>query len=206
MKKIIAAVIACLFIASAFAGCGIGDPLNNNSSKSSSSSSSSKEKSTSSKTESKKTENTKTYKDSFDGLVSYMKDKGYITSDSVKQSSDEKLPTIKGVDKDYGYEYIGAEKGVKYPNQNITIELYSFKNPEKNDYVQSVKKDGKFTLFGIDIEAYLTTSRTETPSPTTIRQRSSQLRSSKPSIPQKNKLYIEMSDRKRCRTIFCSIR
>ena len=85
-----------------------------------------------------------------------MKDKGYITSDSVKQSSDEKLPTIKGVDKDYGYEYIGAEKGVKYPNQNITIELYSFKNPEKNDYVQSVKKDGKFTLFGIDIEAYLT--------------------------------------------------
>ena len=155
MKKIIAAVIACLFIASAFAGCGIGDPLNNNSSKSSSSSSSSKEKSTSSKTESKKTEKTKTYKDSFDGLVSYMKDKGYITSDSVKQSSEEKLPTIKGVDKDYGYEYIGAEKGVKYPNQNITIELYSFKNPEKNDYVQSVKKDGKFTLFDIDIEACL---------------------------------------------------
>ena len=105
MKKYIAAVIACLFIASAFAGCGIGDPLSDNSSKSSSSSTSSKEKSTSSKTESKKTEKTKTYKDSFDGLVSYMKDKGYITSDSVKQSSDEKLPTIKGVDKDYGYEY-----------------------------------------------------------------------------------------------------
>lgn len=154
MKKIIAAAVACLFIVSAFAGCGIGDPLTSKTNSSSSKSSSTTSK-TSSKSASSKKKTEKTYEDSFDGLVSYMTDKGYITSDAVKNSSSEKLPSIKGIDYKKGYEYIDAEKGVKYPNNSVVIELYSFKNPDKNECVQSVKKNGSFEIFGIEVKATL---------------------------------------------------
>ena len=151
MKKIIAAVAACLIIASAFAGCY--DPLASSSTSETKSASSASE-TTSGKAKETKTE--KTYSDSFDSLRRYMKDQGFLTDDVIKKANSTKLPKVDGAEYKYGYEYIGAVKGEKYINNSVVIELYEFKDPDKNEYVQSVKKNGKFTLFDKEITAYLT--------------------------------------------------
>lgn len=146
MKKLIAAICALLILASAFAGCS--DPLaKSNTSETQASSSSAKPK---------KTIKAENYEDSFKGLESYMKDYGYLTSDIIKNANDTKLPKIKGVNYKYGYEYIGAKKGKKYTNNKIVIELYAFEEGKKNEFVDSVKEKGTFTLFDEEITAYLT--------------------------------------------------
>ena len=162
MKRLIAAVAACVIVVSVFAGCN--DPLassNTSETKSSSASSSANTSKTSSSAK-----KAKTYEDSFSGLETYMKDKGYLTDDMIKDADkkDEKtgktrmeLPdNIEGVTYKYGYEYIGAETGKKYINNGVVIELYAFKEGEQNDTVDSVKKNGTFSLFDKEITAYLT--------------------------------------------------
>ena len=161
MKRIIKAIVACLIIVSVFASCN--DPLTSSKSdtKSSNSSASSEESAKKAKSTAKKT-----YEDSFDDLEEYMKDKGYLTDDIIKDADkkDEKtgktrmeLPdNVKGVDYKYGYEFIGATFGKKYYNNNVVIELYEFKEGEKNDTIESVKKDGTFKLYDAVGPAYLT--------------------------------------------------
>lgn len=151
MKKIIAALTACLIIISAFAGCS--DPL---SSSNKSESKSSKTSSTTSKTKSSTNKPAKKYNDSFADLRTYMKDKGFLTDEVIKKADNTKLPPVDGVDYKYGYEYIGAVKGEKYINNTVVIELYEFKEGEKNEFVDSVKNNGTFNLFDKEIKAYLT--------------------------------------------------
>lgn len=147
MKKFIAAICACLILASAFAGCS--DPLAKSNTSETKASSSSAEKA-------KKTIKAENYEDNFNGLESYMKDYGYLTKDIIKNANDTKLPKIKGVNYKYGYEYIGAKKGKKYTNNKIVIELYEFEEGKKNEFVDSVKEKGTFTLFDEEVTAYIT--------------------------------------------------
>ncbi|MBR1731403.1 MAG: hypothetical protein IJ725_03085 [Ruminococcus sp.] len=151
MKKIIAAIAACLIIAAAFVGCS--DPLSGQT-KSETKSSSSKA-SAATADEAANTTTKKTYTDSFDSIETYMKDQGYLTKDIIKNASDTKLPKVDDVEYTYGYEYIGAQTGKKYTNNGVVIELYAFKDADKNETVQSVKKNGTFTLFEKEITAYL---------------------------------------------------
>ena len=151
MKRIIAAFAACIIIASLFVSCS--DPLS--SSNSSETESSKTSSSTSSKTSSKAKE-TKTYSDSFESLETYMEDQGFLTDDIIKKANDTKLPKVDGVDYKYGYEYIGAETGKKYTNNGVVIELYAFKEGKKNEFIDSVKNNGTFTLFDAEVKAYLT--------------------------------------------------
>ena len=152
MKKIIAAIAACLIIASAFASCS--DPLSSSDNADTKSTSSKTASSTSSK-KSAVPEKAKEYADSFDGLEAYIKDKGYLTGDIIKNANDTELPKLDGVDYKYGYEYIGAETGKKYTNNGIVIELYAFKDGGSNEFVESVKQNGTFTLFDKEVKAYL---------------------------------------------------
>lgn len=155
MKKIIAALSVCLIIVSAFAGCS--DPLsssNNSDSKDSKTSESASQTNDSEK--STKAKSSKDYEDSFTGLRTYMKDNGFLTDEIIKKADNTKLPPVDGVDYKYGYEYIGAVKGEKYANNGVVIELYEFKSGEKNEYIDSVNKNGTFTLFDKEITAYLT--------------------------------------------------
>ncbi len=162
MKKIIAAVAVCLIVIFVFAGCN--DPLaSSNTSETKSSSAASSANSSKTSSSAKKV---KTYDDSFSGLETYMKDKGFLTDDIIENANkkDDKtgktrmeLPdNIEGVDYKYGYEYIGAETGKKYINNNVIIELYAFKEGEQNDTIDSVKNKGTFVLFDAEIKAYLT--------------------------------------------------
>lgn len=151
MKKIIAALSVCLIIVSAFASCS--DPL---SSSTKSESKDSKTSSTASEAKkSTKSNASKKYSDSFTDLRTYMKDNGFLTDEIIKKADNTKLPSVDGVDYKYGYEYIGAVKGEKYVNNGLVIELYEFKEGEKNEYVDSVKNNGTFTLFDKTITAYL---------------------------------------------------
>ena len=152
MKKIAAAIAACLIIASAFASCS--DPLSSSNGAETKSTSSKTSSSTSSKMSSEP-KKTKAYADSFKGVEAYMKDKGYLTGDIIKNANDTELPKIDGVDYKYGYEYIGAETGKKYTNNGVVIELYAFKDSESNEFVGSVKQNGLFTLFDKEVKAYL---------------------------------------------------
>lgn len=152
MKKIIAALTACLIIVSAFAGCS--DPLSSSTKSESESSSAASEGKSSDKKASSISK--KEYKDSFSDLRTYMKDQGFLTDEMIKKADNTKLPPVDGVDYKYGYEYIGAVKGEKYLNNGIVIELYEFKEGEKNDYVDSVRNKGTFTLFDKTTKAYLT--------------------------------------------------
>lgn len=153
MKRIITVIAACIIITSLFASCN--DPLSSsNQSKAKSSSSASSSKKSKSKTSKPKVK--KTYADSFDDLEAYMKDKGYLTGDMIKNANNTKLPKVKGVNESYGYELIGAKYGKKYVNNNVVIELYEFKPGAKNDTIESVKKEGIFTLYDMAVAAYLT--------------------------------------------------
>ena len=154
MKKIITVLSVCLIILSVFAGCS--DPLsssNKSESKDAETSSAASQSGDSGKSTKAKTQ--KNYNDTFADLRTYMKDNGFLTDDIIKKADNTKLPPVDGVDYKSGYEYIGAVKGEKYVNNGVVIELYEFKQGEKNEYVDSVKNKGTFTLFDKEIKAYL---------------------------------------------------
>jgi predicted small lipoprotein YifL len=132
MKKIIAAVIACLMITAALTGCGSSNPLGDAESKASAT------EGTQAATEAKPT----SFKDSFEGLVDYFHALGYITDDGIKNALDA------------DYKAIGAEQGKKYVNGKVVIELYEFKSDSKK-VLESVKKNGTFELYEKTIKAYL---------------------------------------------------
>lgn len=134
MKRIIALLAACLISISVFAGCGGASP------------------NTISHTENSKVD----YSKEFEQIENYLVKKKCITKDMVKNFNDTTLPKTKGVDYKYGYEYIGAISGKKYINNGVVVELYEFKEGENNKTIESVKKNGTFTLYDSEIKAYLT--------------------------------------------------
>ncbi|MGN1138162.1 MAG: hypothetical protein ACI4RM_01855 [Ruminococcus sp.] len=95
------------------------------------------------------TEETKeetTYSDSLESLAEYMKDQGYIAATENAYEMQAQL--------------IGAEKGYRYLNGAIQIELYSY-NPDKlnktaKDVVEQIKENNEFELYGKKIKGFLT--------------------------------------------------
>ena len=135
MKKILLLVLVAV-MALSMAACGAGNVGGDSSSASSGSSSSE----ASSTPEPEKTQDVK-------GLKEYMLWKGYVSGD----------------EKEMAAEFIGAKEGVRYQFQyegsNVTVELYEFdtenRPKEAADVMDSVKKDGKFTIMNQEIEATL---------------------------------------------------
>lgn len=136
MKKIISALLMASVIAISAAGCGYNDALEQASKANQQTTSASQ-----SASEQTSKEAEKVYKDSFDGLCSYMQDKGYYTDKAVKTEMDA--------------SFIGAKQGVKYSiSNNLAIELYEYDTTKLNDtakeIVKEVKDSNSFTI----IEGY----------------------------------------------------
>lgn len=136
MKKIISALLMASVIAISAAGCGYNDALEQASKANQQTTSASQ-----SASEQTSKEAEKVYKDSFDGLCSYMQDKGYYTDKAVKTEMDA--------------SFIGAKQGIKYSiSNNLAIELYEYDTAKLNDtakkIVNEVKKSNSFTI----IEGY----------------------------------------------------
>lgn len=136
MKKIISALLMASVIAISAAGCGYNDALEQASKANQQTTSASQ-----SASEQTSKEAEKVYKDSFDGLCSYMQDKGYYTDKAVKTEMDA--------------SFIGAKQGIKYSiSNNLAIELYEYDTAKLNDtakkIVKEVKESNSFTI----IEGY----------------------------------------------------
>lgn len=136
MKKIISALLMAFLIAVSAAGCGYNDALEQASKANQQTTSASQ-----SASEQTSKEAEKVYKDSFDGLCSYMQDKGYYTDKAVKTEMDA--------------SFIGAKQGIKYSiSNNLAIELYEYDTAKLNDtakeIVKEVKDSNSFTI----IEGY----------------------------------------------------
>ena len=129
MKKIISALLMASVIAISAAGCGYNDALEQASKANQQTTSASQ-----SASEQTSKEAEKVYKDSFDGLCSYMQDKGYYTDKAVKTEMDA--------------SFIGAKQGIKYSiSNNLAIELYEYDTAKLND---TAKESNSFTI----IEGY----------------------------------------------------
>lgn len=139
MKKIIAAILCAGLIAVFTAGCSVPDALENTETTQIASDS---QKETT--PEIKSTD----YDDSLKGLAEYFAKKGYLENNKDK--------TVK-----MDASLIGADEGNKYVSgKTITVELYSYNPSKLNDtakkIIESVKKDGTFTILDLDpSEAYL---------------------------------------------------
>ena len=139
MKKIISALLMASVIAISAAGCGYNDALEQASKANQQTTSASQSSDSTSDEISKVTD--ANYKDTFDGLCSYMQDKGYYTDKAVKTEMDA--------------SFIGAKQGVKYSiSNNLAIELYEYDTTKLNDtakeIVKEVKDSNSFTI----IEGY----------------------------------------------------
>lgn len=139
MKKIISALLMASVIAISAAGCGYNDALEQASKANQQTTSASQSSDSTSDETSKVTD--ADYKDTFDGLCSYMQDKGYYTDKAVKTEMDA--------------SFIGAKQGVKYSiSNNLAIELYEYDTTKLNDtakeIVKEVKDSNSFTI----IEGY----------------------------------------------------
>lgn len=89
MKKIISALLMASVIAISAAGCGYNDALEQASKANQQTTSASQSSDSTSDETSKVTD--ANYKDTFDGLCSYMQDKGYYTDKAVKTEMDASL-------------------------------------------------------------------------------------------------------------------
>lgn len=92
------------------------------------------------------------YPDTLEGLISYM-----IDSKCVEQNKDNAKEKMQA-------QVIGATAGLRYHasfegSNNITVELYAYDpaklNADAARVLGEVKKGGKFTLFGKELQAYL---------------------------------------------------
>ena len=95
----------------------------------------------------------KDYKDTFDDLCKYLSAKGYINC--LEENKDKAYNEME-------YKLVGASNGKKFVctlsgANNVTIELYDFSKPASPDEVYNkVKKDGKFSVLGLDeVNAYI---------------------------------------------------
>ena len=136
MKKIISALLMAFVIAVSAAGCGYNDALEQASKANQQTTSASQ-----SASEQTSKEAEKVYKDSFDGLCSYMQDKGYYTDKAVKTEMDA--------------SFIGAKQGIKYSiSNNLAIELYEYDTAKLNDTAKEIVKEVKVSNSFTIIEGY----------------------------------------------------
>ena len=97
--------------------------------------------------------NASDYENTYAGLCNYLLAHGYINP-----LEDNKNITFTEMD----YSLVGASQGNKFTCQmegmsNVTIEIYDFtKSASPDEVYNSVKKDGKFSILGLDeVNAYL---------------------------------------------------
>ena len=95
----------------------------------------------------------KDYKDTFDDLCKYLSAKGYINA--LEENKNKSYNEME-------YKLVGAYAGKKFMStmqgaNGVTIELYDYSKPASPDEVYNkVKKDGKFSVLGLDeVNAYL---------------------------------------------------
>lgn len=142
MKKLLISAIAALLIAMSFASCY--DPLSATSQKNTTAS----DATTAEEAKKAKKIKAEDYEKTFTGLCDYMKDSGFITVDENNAN------VVK-----MNVKLIGAKKGLKYTMGNVRIELYAFdlkgENKTRDKILDSVKKDGTYTLYSQVIPAYL---------------------------------------------------
>lgn len=141
MKRIICALMVALMLMMCFAGCQDAMSMDNTKPTTTTEPSTEKEEATPDTV-------TKTYENSYKGLVEYFKDKAYITI-AEKDANVTKMDA----------SLIGAKEGnryrMTYNNAEILIELYYYENTD-NSFVKSVKENGTFQIGELDpVTAYL---------------------------------------------------
>lgn len=138
MKRFFILLITSVIIFS-FAGCGY-DPLRDTQPTTEATTGATDQSSTEATAE-------KSYNNNYNGLVEYMKDKGYL--DKTDEKNREKMRA----------DLIGAKKGYRYINGSATIELYEYDmkadNKEAKEIRKSVKNNGYYTIYGKKISSYL---------------------------------------------------
>lgn len=147
MKKILITAIAAILITASFASCYDPDAGVRGKGGESATIAETTAGSTKETKPKKKVVSDKKYEDNFEGLRDFMKDSGYIKTDDKNNITKMQA------------NLIGAEKGYKYADGDTRVELYSFNLKAENDtrdkVIESVKKDGSFTLYSETIPAYL---------------------------------------------------
>lgn len=137
MKKLFISLLSITMLATALTGCASSfDPLADGNQ----TATTVNQEETQASTEEVKTE----YKDTYEGLVDFMADKGYIVTD-------EKYV------KEMNAELIGAETGHRYTKDTASVELYSFDTDKLSDtaekVINSVKSKGYYTLSDTELKA-----------------------------------------------------
>lgn len=128
-----------------FAGCG-NDPLTSGgSATAATAATSTDEQGNTQATEAEKISQ-ENYSKNLKGLAEYFNDLGYIENDE-------------GNTTEMQYKLIGAKAGNRYVKGTASVELYEFDTKNLNDtakaVIESVKNEGKFTLYDKETEAYL---------------------------------------------------
>lgn len=145
MKKIIALITAGVIAASLLAGCG-NDPLTAGTA----APAATDESGAAATEQTEKKINRESYDKSLEGLAEYFNDLGYISNEKDKTAKMEA-------------KLIGAKKGNRYSYNTARVELYVFdtKNPNEtaDTVIDSVERDGSFTLYDKKIEAFLSDNR-----------------------------------------------
>lgn len=135
MKKIFSLLLVIVLSTMIFAGCAEGPQLPNAT------------EGTTAATESKD-ENKGAYKDSYEDVINYMKDAGYILSDDDKNKPIEMKAEIIGATK--GYSYKCADKNIK-----ATIEIYQYDLSKLNDTAKGIIEElenRRVSLYDGDVE------------------------------------------------------
>lgn len=143
MKKLIALIMMSILTASVFVGCG-NDPLTSGSQTTATTATDKKGNSL----EAEETEkiSKEDYSKNLKGLAEYFNDLKYIENEESKTTKMQ-------------YKLIGAKAGNRYTIGTASVELYEFDTKKLNDtakgIIESVKNQGKFTLYDKEIEAFL---------------------------------------------------
>lgn len=145
MKKVILLALAAVMLFS-FSGCSGAYDTTPSSASSSGSTSSSSSASTSPNSSASSQIDEGSVDNTLQGLEKYLTGKGAIQGTSTQMDA----------------SYIGAKSGDKYKysyegKDNVTVELYEYDTSSLNDtankVINSVKKDGKFTILEHDVKA-----------------------------------------------------
>lgn len=140
MKRIICTLTVALMVIMCFAGCQDAMSMDNKKPTAT--------EATTENVEATPDTATKTYENSYKGLVEYFEDKAYITI-AEKDSNVTKMDAT----------LIGAKEGnryrMSYNKAEILIELYYYENTD-NDFVKSVKENGTFQIGELEpVTAYI---------------------------------------------------
>lgn len=153
MRKFLAIALIAVIMAG-FSGCsiGVGDVVSTTSEGELITADDLKQQQEAAASEAEKKEMTPDdVSDDLDGLAQYLTAHGAIAEGAAETNMES--------------AFIGAKTGKKYVfsyegNNNVSLELYEYDteglNETADSVISSVRETGKFTIMGIEVEAYLT--------------------------------------------------